>query len=370
MKTSLVCLGIVILALILGQRQGARIKRLENEILSSKAAPAVMASRRAERENHSDYRTKYARRTEGTTSGEVYERLLSLKPPAGGNMMGPGAALQHRETMEAILQLDLKGIGELIALVYQSKEFAKTWPMQQVTAILCFIAMTERSPQAAFIHLTESKEWNRLFSPDHHQDGSMVSYVLARMAEDNSQMALDSMRQLENTPEALKEDALRKLLWQIAHRDPGMALDAITDLPDADRERNYQMISYGLESDDERTTLFLAARERFDSHPAEMKEVLFSLSRRFNDPTRPVAETKEWLESLEMTESEKLVMAEGVGRTSGHFNKDPVTHARWIAEFLRPSKERDSLIFGTLEPLMQADPPGISAIMKELGVEP
>ena len=161
---------------------------------------------------------------------------------------------------------------------------------------------------------------------------------------------------------------MRNLLRQIAHRDPGMALDAITDLPDADREQNYQMIGYGLESDDERTSLFLAARERLDSHPAEMKQVLFSLCSRFNDPTRPVAETKEWLESLKMTESEKLIIAEGVGRTSGDFNSDPVTHARWIAEFLPPSKERDGLIFGTLEPLMQADPPGISALIKELGV--
>ena len=284
--------------------------------------------------------------------------------------MGPGAALQHREAMEVILQLDLKGIGELMSMVYQSKELAKKWPMQQVTATLCFVAMTECSPEAAFIHLTENKDWNRVFTPDRIQDNSMVSYVLARMAEDDPQRALDSMEKLQNTPKALKEGSVTDLLGQIAHRDPGLALDAIADLTDAEREKNYQMISYGMESDDERTALFLAARERFNSLPSEMKEVLHSFCNRFNDANRPVAETKEWLESLNMTETEKQIVAEGVGHTSGDFNPDPVKHARWIAEFLRPSKERDSLIFGTLEPLMQADPPGISALMKELGVEP
>lgn len=370
MKTTFACVAIIILAIVFGRSQGARIKILENTRLSSRTAGSVMESRRAEREDNSGYRTKYARRDKDARADEVFERLLALKPGSGGSEMGPGAALQHREAMEAILQLDLKGVGELMALVYQSKELAKRWPMQPVAATLCFIAMTERSPQAAFIHLTESKEWNRLFTPDHIQDDSMVSYVLARMAEDSPQLAIDAMEKLKNSHKALKEESMRTFLSQIVRRDPSSALNVIAELPDADRERSYQMISYGMESDDERTALFLAARERFNTRPAEIEEVLRSFSSRFNDADRPVAETKEWLESLNMTEAEKQIVVEVGAHFSGDFNPDPVTRARWIAEFLRPSKERDRLIFGTLEPLMQADPPGISAIMRELGVEP
>ena len=370
MKTTFSCVAIIILAIVFGRSQGARIKRLEDTRLSSRAAGSVMESRRAERQDHSGYRTKYARRDKEATAGKVFDRLLALKPGSGGSEMGPGAALQHREAMEVILQLDLEGVRELMSLIYQSKELAKRWPMQPVAATLCFIAMTERSPEAAFTHLTENKDWNRIFTPDHIQDSSMVSYVLARMAEDDPQRAVDSLQKLGKTSKAPNDGSITDLLRQIAHRDPGLALDAISNMRSGEREKHYQMISYGMESDDERTALFIAVRERFNARPAEMKEVLRSFSSRFNDADRPVAETKAWLESLNMTEAEKQIVVEVGAHFSGDFNPDPVTRARWIAEFLRPSKERDRLIFGTLEPLMQADPPGISAIMRELGVEP
>lgn len=370
MKTSLACLGILIGALLLGRWQGARLGHLDNRIEYPKASRTMKASHRAEREDRSDYRTKYARRTVGTTSGEVYERLLSLKAPAGGNMMGPGAALQHREAMEAILQLDLKGIGELMSLVYQSKKLAKTFPMQQIAATLCLIAMADSSPDAAFAHLTENKEWNHLFSSDHIPDDGMLSYVLARMAVDDPQRALDSMRKLENTPKALNDDSIRRLLGQIARRDPALALDVIAELPDADRKRNYQMISHGMESDNERTVLFLSVREALRSKPAEQKLVLKTLCDRFGDSQNSMAESRKWLESLGMTDAEKNLVLDPLCRVLAEgYSTSLLDNARWFAKFMPPSDERDSLILQRIEPALGHEPASMHSFCRELGID-
>lgn len=284
--------------------------------------------------------------------------------------MGPDAAQQHPEALRAILQLDLKGIGELMSLVYQSKDLARTWPMQHITANLCLIGMTERSPQAAFTHMTEDERWNRLFTPDHIGDEGMVSYVLARMAVDDPQSAVDAMHKLDSSPKALNDQSTRQILWLIAHRDPALTLDTIGELPDADRERNYQIISYGLESDDERTAMFLAARDRLDSRPAEMKLVLKSVCDRFGDAKNSMAESRKWLESLGMTDAEKNLVLDPLCRVLAEgYSTSVLDNARWFAKFMPPSDERDWLILRHIEPALGQEPASMDSFCRELGID-
>lgn len=126
MRTTLLCLFIAGLALLLGLKQSARIAWLESRIENAKPQHVTKASTARALESSKGYRSKAHARNPDVTAAQVYQRVLDLvKPVKGGNMMGIDAALQHREAMEEILQLDLKGIRGLMELVSQSKELKK-----------------------------------------------------------------------------------------------------------------------------------------------------------------------------------------------------------------------------------------------------
>jgi len=368
MKTKLACLAIIAAALLLGHRQSSRIEALESGIGRSETSRVTKVSTSLERKNETGYRSKHHHRDAGVSAPQVYERLLPLmKSPLGGNIMGVDAALQHREAMKEILRLDLNGIRELTALVSQSKELKKTRPMQHIASILCMIAMADADPQAAFSHLMDNKPWNRLFSPDDIGDGTMVNYVLLRMALDDPGKALDSLRVVEECRKKQSDDTERGLVWQISRTDPWLALDHILQQPEARQSQIMQSIGHAMETDDERTAMFRALRDRRDDRPKLMEQAFASLCEDQSNPP----DAREWLEKIGMSDDEKIQFHEGITESMATRSQLSLEDARWVADFMPASPERDTMIWNIVK--MENPSDGLESVMaflKEQGIDP
>jgi hypothetical protein len=367
MKTKLCCLAIIAAALLLGQWQASQIKTLESRIGRTQTSRVTTVSTSRERENETDYRSKHHHRKAGATASQVFERLLPLvQPRPGGNAMGLDAALQHREAMKEIFRLDLDGVRELMSLVSQSKELAKIRPMPHIASILCMIAMADADPQAAFAHLMEDKKWNQMFSPDDHGDGSMVAYVLARMALDDPGKALGSLRVAEGAGKISGYDLLPNLLGEIARKDPWLAFDNLAQQPEERRNQIAQYIGSAMETADERTAMFRALRDRGKADQELVKKTFESLCA--TNDNRP--DSRKWLESLGMTHEEKIEFHEGISQAVSGQSGTPLKDARWIAGFMPASPERDSMIWDSVKTGDPADMESIIAFFREQGIDP
>ncbi|MGJ8643414.1 MAG: hypothetical protein ACSHX9_08415 [Luteolibacter sp.] len=373
MKTLIACFVILCVAVIAGKVQGNRIENLEREYEAKRTKQMMKVSTREDQEEGSSYRMKYERRSAGAKPSEVYETLLSsiLNSKSGLSGIGPGADLNQREALQQIIQLDLDGIQALMESVYESQELKKVWPRQHAAANLCMLALVNADPSRALRHALESEGWNKLFNENQIPDGQMVRYILARMAADNPQLALDSMWSLENTTKALNEDWKGQLLKEVAKSDPILALDTIGKLPDAHQQSTLQTSVYGLETTDELAAFFDAARERLSARREQFKWVLSFLFQRSIDPYSPTGGSREWLESLEMTSFEKQLIFDSLkGRFDDHRAIQNPEGLRWFASFMPPNAERDEFLWYGVNTIYGGDPEKAYRLAKEIGIDP
>ncbi len=369
MKTSLTCLGILIVALAIGRWQGSRIEKLGHRMESMPALRATKVSHRAERNDQATYRTKYARRSTGATAIQVFESLVAIPRPRTGVSMGPDVAVDNREAIQTIMQLDLSSLEELMTLISNAAHPALEFPYRKEKAMLCLMAMVDLNPRKAFKHVMDGEAWNRIFAED-TQTKPMLTYVLARMAFEDPQDALDSMFEIQRkSPEAIGDQAVRRLLWQTARYDPGLVLDAIEKLPEAKRPLVRQSLGSELESDDEHTALFHAYRDHFSSQPELMKNALVSLCGRFNYTRDSPPEVRQWMDSLNVTDDEKLLMFDGL-KGINISRSDGEEFAKWFAEFMPESKERDTLVWKAFCEWDGSDLPAAAAFLKDQGIDP
>jgi hypothetical protein len=369
MKTSLACLGLLIAALVIGRFQVSRIEKLQHRIDYTQALRKMKVSDRDHREQPSGYRTKYARKSAGTTAAQALEVLISVPRPQTGASLQPDAAIENREAMQAITQLDLPGLEELMKLIAHSKDRALQSPYGQEKAILCLVAIADLNPRKALEHLMEGKDWHRLFSRHEHAEGRMLGYVLARMSDRDPQGALDTVLEMNrNSPERMNDESVSELLGSIARQDPGLVLEALDRLPEAKRKGVLNAFSYQLESDDQQTTLFLALRAHYGSQPQVMKEALTALCQRFVYDANLPADSRKWADGLGMTDVEKLLMADGLKRINYHPG-DGEDYARWFATFMPDSQERNELIWMAVKEWAPSDPNGSWAFLKAQGID-
>lgn len=370
MKTLFACFGILVLAVLLGKLQGSRIENLERKIESNRSQQTMKTSVRENRTESSSYRSKYERRSVGAEPSEVYEKLLVsiLNSTSGMSGIGPGADSEQREALQEIMQLDFEGIQSLMESVYQSEELK--WVTKHMAANLCMVALVDADPAGAFRYIMENEGWNRLFNKNQIPDFRMVNYILTRMAVDDPQLSIDSMRNLENTPKALTDASKGDLLKEVAKTDTDLALQAIVKLPEAQQQTVLVRCLQGLDTKEELAALFTAARERLSS-PEQLKSVLSFVLRRSSESHSSAADSQKWLENLEMKDSEKQLIFESVTKSSqnDYLFENP-ENLRWFASFIPQSSERDEFLWRAVNFIHEDDPEKAYRLAIEVGIDP
>lgn len=373
MKTSFTCLGILILALIFGRQQSARIADMEQRISSAKS---VQNSKRFLRDPMSPepaYRTKYQRRSTHAKAGDVFQTILILRAARTSVCAGPMAptALENKEALQAIMQLDLAGLEELIQLVSKSKDpvFQREELVRCEQIVLCLTAIADTAPERAIELICHSKEQIGAFFPDRMWADPLLKYVLTRFSDRDPQGALNAMiRIVAETPRMMSMDSysMKELLGVIARNDPGLVLDTIQNLPEPTRPGLVGSLAGQLETDDERSALFLASRNRSQSQPGAMEPVLTSLCERFGHSAVPSHETIALINRLGMTDEEKPLLLK-VLRGTNVPDSGKQKFAEWLAAFLPDSSEKKLLLWRASWGWTGSDS---AKFLKEQGIDP
>jgi len=378
MKTSLTCLAILIAALMLGRQQNVRMAILEQRISSARAASPSNASSRIQTDAEVAYRTKYERKFAHARAEDVFQSLLKFRAARTSVFAGAmdATAIENKVALQAVMQLDLSGLGELIQRIAHSKDpaFGTDGLVRCEQIVLCLTAVAESDPARALDYVCHSKEQIGAFFEDHMSAEPLVKYLLIRMSDRDPQGALDALLRITSETPAMmsyESDRFREIFGVIARQDPGPALDTIQKLPEERRLAVLEAVGDRLESDRERTALFLALRDRCASQPAVMEEVLCSLCAGFNRNGRSMDELRQWLEGLGMSDAEKLLAFRGLSTIS--FNGQPSeieASAKWYASFLPDSNERNILVWACASAWMQTDRAAATAFLTEKGIDP
>ena len=378
MKTSFTCLAILIAALTLGRHQNERIATLEQRISSVRAARRSNASSRIQMDAEVAYRTMYECKSAHAKAEDVFQSLLGFRAARKSVFAGAmdATAMENRDALQAVMQLNLSGLDELIQLIAHSKDpaFGRDELVRCEQIVLCLTAVAEADPARALDYVCHSKEQIGAFFEDRMSAEPLVKYLLIRLSDRDPQGALNALLRITSETPAMmsyESGSFRDLLGVIALQYPGPVLDAIQKLPGEKRTAVLEALGDHLESDHERTALFLALRDRCASQPAVMEEVLSSLCARFNQNGRSMGELRQWVESLGMTDAEKLLAFRGLSTIS--FNGLPSemeASAKWYASFLPESNARKVLAWAAATAWMQSDRAAATAFLREQGIDP
>ncbi len=374
MKTLLTCLGILIAALILGNLQGSRLEKLKQQLPFSDAARRSTAHDREQGDSVSTYRSKYERTSQHAVASDVFQSILGHL--AGRTSSGTGdmssMTTRNKDALKAILQLDLSGIKELITVISQSKDPILTgshsFKYEQIS--LCIIALADQDPGHALGYvLNAEKEMDPKIFTDHGTD-AWLGYILTRLGDRDPQRALDGLVSLaEDSVKPWPDDSVRTILAKIARQDPGLVLDTIDRLPESKSEYFLKSLAHQMESNEQRNALFQALRDHYHSHPESLEAGYSSVFQPFQDARRSPAELRKWVDSLEMTDAEKLLMFD----TFDNIQIDATNaeeYARWFAKFMPESPARKRLVWKACDYWVRTDLEKTLAFLAEQNIDP
>ena len=373
MKTSLTCLGILIAALVLGNFQGSRLEKLKQEISSSETAHRSKAHDRESSDPVLAYRSKYERTSKHAVAKDVFQSMLGNLAGRKSTTTGDMASMtdRNKDALKAILQLDLSGLKELMIMISQSKDPGLTMnsavKYEQIS--LCIIALADQDPGYALDYVMNAGQEIDLEILSHFGTNGWLGYILTRLSDRDPQRALDGLVKLAgDAAKPWGDDSVLTILASIARQDPGLVLDTIEQLPQSKSQDFLKSLAYQMESNDQRTALFLAFRDHFHSRP-ELKKIGFaSLFRRFDDARESPAELRKWADSLKMTDAEKILIFDSLDniRISAGDAED---YARWFAKFMPESDEQRELVWKTSWMWAQEDEVSAKAFLLELGID-
>jgi aryl carrier-like protein len=423
MKTSLTCLAILIVSLVLGKIQGARLEKLKQRNPSS----VVHRSRAYERASTDDtpaYRSKYQRTSKHADAKDVLQSMIKLLDGRKSTQTGDMASMtdRNKDALKAVLQLDPSGLKELVTLISQSKDPNLTMnssvKYEQIT--LCIIALADQDPGDAFDYVMNAeKEFDpKVFRA--HGTSNWLQYLLTRLGDLEPQRALDELVKLADDPtEPWSDEAVRGMLAKVVRQDPGLVLETIDRLPTTKSRYFLEILTFQMESDDERTALFLALRDHFHIQPELIKAGLASLNLdsltdqlessdrssellqslrthfhlepemvksgvaslklmkvglaslfgRFRDGRESPAEIRKWADSLGMSDTEKFLICDSLSNIDIN-EQNSEEYARWFATFLPPSEVRKSLVWKAANYWGPKDRSKAMEFLKEQGIDP
>lgn len=375
MKTILVCIILCIAALLFGKRQQSRIADLEQR--SATVDPPVrMESRRPVETETTDYRSKYRHRDATMTAPEVFETILSLVQSRGVTN-GPGVVMHNREAFQAMLKLDLAGQKELIRLIATSDDprlgdsrntLSK---VEQINVCLC--AMADRNPETALEYLRNSDALIGKFFRNWGGPDAMIHYAIRRLCERDLAAGLNELvAEARKDGEPIGAYQTAKILAGVAEHQPEMALETIPQLPDELRLEALKSVLTKADTDDERTRYFQIIRNglRGDRKSLEVAfRTLLHSYRNVRNQAEPRSwkDRAKWLEGLNLTDDEKMAYAPC---EYGDDVAESPDVARWVADFMPPSKERDFLIWMKTQGFwMAADAQAAKAFLRKHAID-
>jgi hypothetical protein len=373
MKTSLTCLGILVAALVLGNLQGSRLEKLKRQIQSSEVAYRSKAHDREPMGQYPAYRSKYERTSGHAVPEDVYQSMLGHLEGRKSTYTGDMASMtdRNKDALKAVLQLDLSGLKELITMISESKDPALTnnpaVKFEQIT--LCIIALADQDPGYALDYVTNAEKEIDPKALDYGTD-HWLQYILTRLGDRDPQRALDGLVELAgDRSKPWGDDNVLTILAKIARQDPGLVLDTVDRLPDSKSQYFLESLASQMDSDDERSALFLALRAHLHSRPDLMKAGFVSLFRRFRDARESPAELRKWVDSLGMADAEKLLVFDSLENIdiSG---ADGEEYARWFAKFMPESDERKRLVWKACNYWVRTDTEKALAFLAEHGIDP
>ena len=226
MKTSLTCLAILIISLVLGNLQGARLENLKQQIPSSKAPSSSKAYERESTDRAPVYRSKYQRTSNNAVAKDVFQTVLECLAGRKTTLTGQLASMtdHNKDALKAVLQLDQSGLEELITMISQSKDPALTRnsaaKYEQIT--LCIIALADQDPGYALDYVTNAgKQMDPKVFRD-HGTVNWLEYILTRLGDSDPQRALDGVLKVAgDSAEPWGDDRVLTILAKIACQDPG-----------------------------------------------------------------------------------------------------------------------------------------------------
>lgn len=372
MKTLFLCLGIVMGALLVGMRQQTRVADLERKLVdNSSQAPA-----REPDKNPGDaeiaHTGKSRVRPVPPTAAEVYRTVVGLLETHGrGVSNSPSSVMDNREAFAAIMKLDLVGQKDLIALIRDSSDpkFSDVGYKHELFNV-CLCAMADRHPDAALEILEHADDEIGRFYYKRMGPESMFAYLLGRLCDQDPFSGVTALvRVMNNDKDSWNGSTIAEMVSSVADRDPDLALETITKLPESLQQESWRMISDQAGTDEECRRVFEHLRENPMSDSGEMNGVQRALFTNVRKRAETWKGFEDWLDGMHLSHEEKWGLAPVLESAAGWGEEHHV--ARWLLETLPESQERDYLVWRTTTGFWQAsDPVAVSDLLQQQGINP
>ena len=348
MKTSLSCLGLLIIALLVGKRQQAQIMAVEQQLAAVSLPKPMKAARRDRDDPETNYRTKYQKRSTPLRAPEVFETVVKFLKPGRSVTGGSAAVMENREAFRAIIQLDLAGQEELIRLIAQSDDPKfrgdSLYKCEQIN--LCLSAMADRHPGTALAYLKNCDEKIGSFYSERMEPGSMVHYAILRLCDHDPQAGLEALvEQANQKSDSWSASTTAQLLATVAKHEPELVIETMHKLPVEQRPESLRIVLSQVETNDEATRIFNTLRNQLSSDSASTKATLTSLCENIANREKSWDPMFGWLGNLNLSDKEKLSAAYAVNNGMSKSSLHGQELAAKLLDYLPPSKERNYLVW-------------------------
>jgi hypothetical protein len=381
-KTILACLILIAAALWLGSWQRERIRELRQSGTGTGSSATGMAN---DVENP-NFRTKSRSRAtpDQVTVDELFDEIMRIhnapeKLPTQYSFAIFEIASENSELLRKMSLLDAALLEQLIERIHASPEPKNSpLPLQKGQEIsLCLIAMCADDPRRALDILIHAKE---RFGDDQARclaGEQLLSYVLANLAKRDPAAALEPLRYLVtewpgDSFGRYEQPSGRTGLYSLVARErPDLAVEAALQLPPDIARVVFGTMGAAIEDDSQRTALVNSLRMEANRHPDLVKSALQSISGRYTyHQVQPEAAMK-WIESLNLTDAEKLSLApilfpDSIYRGSG---KDQWPQIEWMVSYLPESEEKKRIIREAVIHTPRSSPERIE-FLKLHGIDP
>lgn len=357
MKTLLACLMVIAAALWFGSQQRERIRELRRLVDGAGSSSTFMAGH----PENPVFKTKSRTRPERNqvTVDEVFDEIMRIhnapeKLPTQYSLAIIEIASNNSGLLQKMSLLDAASLEQLIARILATPA-PKNSPLplqkgQEIT--LCLIAMGTSDPSRALEILASAKQRFGDDQARHLAGEDLLSYVISNLAKRDPVAALEHLRKLvtqspgDSSGTSGQTSGRTELYSLVARERPDLAVEAALQLPQEMAQSVFAGFSAAVDEEAQRTDLVNSLRMEASRHPDLVKSALQSISGRYlYHQVRPEA-AMEWIESLNLTDAEKLSLApslfpDNIYRATG---KDQWAQIEWMVSYLPESEEKKRII--------------------------
>jgi hypothetical protein len=173
----------------------------------------------------------------------------------------------------------------------------------------------------------------------------MISYAIRRLCEQDPATGLHELVTQAGKSDSESAFNASEILTSVAESEPELAIETIPQLPVGSRADPLRRILEQTDSDEECTRRFQTLRNSLRDDPAALETAFSTLFRNVSKRSNSWRKTADWIESLNLSNEEKLRVAKGLrglGERGVDGHPEPT---QWLAEYLPPSTERSYILW-------------------------